>query len=288
MSHDKIEGVSKVGEAYKTQASEGADQAGSEHFQNLMDSKSSIQSGFERLDAKNLAISGIDTENIDVQQTQLPDEDVSSQKSGSATDQEQKRHKGQSDSDSDEVEGISGVGGVNRKASSSATGRSEMIRSETGSNSSGLEEIKKQTHEIVNKMEGAKSQLAQASQANVEIKPSYQKLLRNHLTHIDDNIRIASSKLNEESTGGVQAVGNKASGSSVAERFLDMLTRSQHEMNNLQKTVEAASSSGTEMSPGQMLALQIKTNLISQELELFTNLLNKALEATKTIMNVQV
>lgn len=287
MSQDKIEGVSKVSEAYKTQAGEGPEK-GSEQFQNLMDTnRSAIQPAFERLDAKNLAISGIETQNVEIQEIKLPDEDVSSHKIGSATDQEQKKRQG-GGSDTEEVEGISGVEGAKKKGASGLDAAANMSSAGSSSESSsvGVEEIKKQTNEIVNKLEEAKSQLAQANDANLEIKPSYQKLLRNHLTHIDDNIKIASSKMGVEPTGEVKAV--EAKGGSPTERFLNMLTRSQYEMNNLQKTIEAASASGTQMTPGQLLALQIKTNLITHEIELFTNLLNKALESVKTIMNVQV
>ena len=66
-----------------------------------------------------------------------------------------------------------------------------------------------------------------------------------------------------------------------------MLTSSQAKMKNLQRSVEELAATG-KMNPGQMLALQMKSNLISQEMELFSSLLGKALEGIKTIMNVQV
>jgi hypothetical protein len=37
-----------------------------------------------------------------------------------------------------------------------------------------------------------------------------------------------------------------------------------------------------------MLRIQLKVGYITQEVEFFTAVLNKALESTKTIMNVQV
>ncbi len=280
MSQDKIEGVSKISETHKTQAGESAEQTGSEHFRNLMNSNSSIHTAFERVDPKNLAITGIDTQNIETPQTQLPDEDVSSHKMGSATDQEQKKQQNQSGSDSDEVEGVSGVEKTKNKLSSFEI---ENAHSPSASKQISIEDIKKQTNEIVSKLEGAKTQLAKANQDDLEIKPSYQKLLRNHLTHIDDNIKIASSKVGVESTGEVKAIEGKGS---LVERFLNMITHSQHEINNLEKNIEVTAAN--EMNSGQMLALQIKMGLVSHEIELFANLLNKALEATKTIMNVQV
>lgn len=281
MSQDKIEGVSRVSETYKTQAGEAGEKTGSEQFQSLMESNSSIQTSFERVDPKNLAITGIDAQNLEPHPAQVHTEESSSHKMGSATDQEQKRQENQSGSDSEEeVEGVSGVEGTKGKdrTSSSTTGESSENSKITA------EDIKKQTREIVSKLEGAKSQLVNANQANLEIKPSYQKLLRNHLNHIDDNIKIASSKMGVESTGEIPATEAK---SNMTERFLDMLTKSQQEISNLDKTLETAGV-GKHMNPGQMLALQVKMNIVTHEIELFSNLLNKALESIKTIMNVQV
>jgi len=42
------------------------------------------------------------------------------------------------------------------------------------------------------------------------------------------------------------------------------------------------------LTAGRLLAVQVKLSFVQQELEFFTNVLNKALESTKTIMNIQV
>ena len=71
------------------------------------------------------------------------------------------------------------------------------------------------------------------------------------------------------------------------ERFITMLTSSQDRMDKLKVSVDDMAAKGA-MNPGQMLALQLKSNLITQEMELFSSLLGKALEGFKAIMNVQV
>jgi hypothetical protein len=43
-----------------------------------------------------------------------------------------------------------------------------------------------------------------------------------------------------------------------------------------------------EITPANMLRIQMKVSYMQQEIEFFTAVLNKALESTKTIMNVQV
>lgn len=276
---DKIEGVGKTNQAQSLKT-EAGEQQSPEKFQEMMESQtSSIQPKFEVLDPKAFANSAIDTQ-IQLQQTNFNDQDVSSNKLGSATDQEKKEGQGNSQQESEEVEGVSGVS----KKNDSKVDEGQSATSNSNTTVS-IEDIKKQTQQTINKFDDVKQQLVQANQANAEIKPSYQKLLKNHLTHIDDNIRIASSKVGIE-TPAISPVTDAKSANPV-ERFINMLTSSQAKMKNLQKSVEAMASAGT-MNPGQMLALQIKSNLISQEMELFSSLLGKALEGIKTIMNVQV
>jgi hypothetical protein len=45
---------------------------------------------------------------------------------------------------------------------------------------------------------------------------------------------------------------------------------------------------GKEISPANMLRIQMKVGYIQQEVEFFTAVLNQALQATKTVFNVQV
>lgn len=119
---------------------------------------------------------------------------------------------------------------------------------------------------------------------NLEIKSSVQTLLRNKLTHIDENIRIALSKAGVEYKPPEQtAVSNNP-----VERFLGYLSDGQNRLERLSDEVQKIGANRTEFNPATMLSLQIKVGYIQQELEFFTSVLNKALESTKTIMNVQV
>ena len=71
-------------------------------------------------------------------------------------------------------------------------------------------------------------------------------------------------------------------------RFLGFLTDGQHQLNTLATQVENWHLNKVEITPATMLSLQIKVGYLTQELEFFSSLLNKSLESTKTIMNVQV
>lgn len=143
------------------------------------------------------------------------------------------------------------------------------------------EKIQGQVKDLLVRFDEVKVELA-GTQA--QIPPSYQTLLRHRLSHIDENIKIALSKAGAEAR--IQPLAAKAP--TPGERFINLLSHGQYQLEHLNQTVETLSLANKELSPANMLALQIKVGQIQQEIELFTSLLNKALESTKTLMNVQV
>jgi hypothetical protein len=69
---------------------------------------------------------------------------------------------------------------------------------------------------------------------------------------------------------------------------LGLLTHGQTQLDTLTKDIGIMRQQQGEINPADMLLIQIKVTHIQQEIELFTSILNKALESTKTVMNVQV
>lgn len=146
------------------------------------------------------------------------------------------------------------------------------------------EDLKTQARELIAQIESTKTQL---SSATSDIKPSYQVLMRNRLTHVDESLKIALSKAGVEYQPPVTAMTENASAKPL-DRFLSYLTHGQYQLDHLSDIVSKLNSTHKQLTPANMLAIQIKVSQIQQEIELFTSLLNKALESTKTIMNVQV
>lgn len=143
-------------------------------------------------------------------------------------------------------------------------------------------ELIAQSQETIDRIGQVKQTFA-ASQ-DVEIKSSFQNLLRNKLNHIDEGLQIALSKVGVEYTS--QTAPAEAKGLlNPIEKYLGYLTQAQDNLMGLSTKIEEMHD---HLTPGSMLAIQIKVGYIQQELEFFTSLLNKALESTKTIMNVQV
>lgn len=138
-----------------------------------------------------------------------------------------------------------------------------------------------QATELIAQLDELKSKLATP---NIELKSSVQNLLKNRLSHIDESLKIALNK------AGVEYVPppEQKNLSTPIERFLGYITDAQAQLQSLGGDVEKIALKKGEISPADMLAIQVKVGYIQQEVEFFTSLLNKALESTKTIMNVQV
>ncbi|KAF3362300.1 Uncharacterized protein PHSC3_001129 [Chlamydiales bacterium STE3] len=151
-------------------------------------------------------------------------------------------------------------------------------------------ELAEQANGVIAQIEEVKSKL---TTPDLEIKGSVQTLLRNKLSHIDENLKIALNRAGLEyaappeglSTTTTKDPGNLAN---PIERFLGLLTHGQYQLQRLANDIEHMRNTPNDINPASMLAIQLKMGYVQQELELFANLLNKSLESIKTIMNVQV
>jgi len=144
----------------------------------------------------------------------------------------------------------------------------------------GPTQLAEQSKGVIKQIEDIKQKLADPS---LEIKGDYKRILRNKLEHINDNLKVALNRAGikyEEPTEAVKFSKTPVTG------FIDLLTHGQQQLLSLGGEVGKMGSAN--ISPSNLLAVQVKVNYIQQELEFFTSLLNKALESAKTIMNVQV
>lgn len=140
-----------------------------------------------------------------------------------------------------------------------------------------------QTKEAIARIDEIKHAL---ESPNVGIKTSAQQLLQNKLNHINESLKIALSRAGVEFNP--TANPTHAAPVNPIERFLGFLTDGQRQLENLGSELTFMGKRGQELTPVNMLAVQVKVGQIQQELELFSSLLNKALESIKTIMNIQV
>jgi len=159
---------------------------------------------------------------------------------------------------------------------------SELNRKVDAVSKASPEDLVRQAHSVIAQIEEVKSKLATP---DLELKGSVQTLLRNKLSHIDESLKVALNRAGVEYTPQPETVVDRPN---PIDRFLGFLTHGQYQLQRISQEVQQMHLNDKELSPANMLAIQIKVGYVTQELEFFTNLLNKALESTKTIMNVQV
>jgi hypothetical protein len=147
-------------------------------------------------------------------------------------------------------------------------------------------ELIAQTEQTVKQIDVIKEQL---QNPDLQLKSSVNGVLRNKLSHVDENIRMALSRTGTEGVKAAQQepppIGPKENPIS---RFLGLLTDGQSKLQTLASEVQTMALNKDGINPASLLLIQIKVGYIQQELEFFSGVLNKALESTKTIMNVQV
>ncbi|MFT4554013.1 MAG: hypothetical protein ACI9S8_002658 [Chlamydiales bacterium] len=155
--------------------------------------------------------------------------------------------------------------------------------------SSKIRGIRKKTQAASNTIGKVKTTL---QTPGVKVRNSFQPPLQNKLSTIKDNLGVLSKTAGIKDLARAGEFGTGKSGDPLEKlprpvrKFVKMLTEGQSKLEALDK--QLSNMGDQEMSPSKLLAIQIKVGHISHELELFSSLLNKAIESTKTIMNVQV
>ncbi|MCB1135752.1 MAG: hypothetical protein KDK78_05760 [Chlamydiia bacterium] len=139
-----------------------------------------------------------------------------------------------------------------------------------------------QTEEALEKIRALKQDL---NRPDLRIKPSRSRLMTKKLQGVDENLAVISKKAGLEQAPTAEATEGVTN---PVVRFLGMLTNSEGQLNRMSSYFEYLNKHPEQMTPATALTMQIKMHHVVTELEFFTSLLNKSLEGTKTIMQVQV
>jgi hypothetical protein len=118
---------------------------------------------------------------------------------------------------------------------------------------------------------------------NLRLKKSVDHILEKRIGNVHNDLSSAYSKM------GMEYAPLPASGNELitpVRKFLGYLVSGQTRLEQLKNDVQAIDKESFSMA--DMLSMQIKVAHVSQEMEFFTSLLNKALESTKALMNVQI
>lgn len=118
---------------------------------------------------------------------------------------------------------------------------------------------------------------------NLPIDPKWTTSLTSHIEHVDRGLRDASKIVT-----GVEVGSGVAPEKPPMMKFLSYLSEGDKRLSATVDEINALSSKEGRLSPEKLLAVQVKLGFVQQELEFFSAVLNKALESTKTVMNVQI
>lgn len=150
-----------------------------------------------------------------------------------------------------------------------------------------VDQIVQQADTIRANIQAPIAKLEEVKQTNpdLRISPAHNAQLTDKLIHVDSSLKTALNKVGVEVTAlDIQ----KSSQDKPLVKFLDMLSNSDRQLYTLVGEISALQNAKERPTPEKLLAVQIKLGFVQSELEFFTNVLNKALEGTKTIMNIQV
>lgn len=146
-----------------------------------------------------------------------------------------------------------------------------------------IQSIQNQAADLRSAFERPRAILMERDRAGVEIPTSNLPALNSHIEHADQSLRSAAS--------GVKGV---EVGSLIPEdkppmvKFLRFLTDGDHRVSTIMDDISKLTQNGKQLSATALLGVQLKMGYVQQELEFFTNVLNKSVESIKTIMNVQI
>jgi hypothetical protein len=125
----------------------------------------------------------------------------------------------------------------------------------------------------------------QKTNPDLKINATERAVLTDKLIHVDSGLRTALSKTGVEVTAKdfVPPTEQKP-----LVKFLSMLSNSDRQLTAIVGQVEGLQANNQLLRPETLLAVQIKLNFVQQQLEFFTNVINKVVEGTKTVFNVQI
>lgn len=131
-----------------------------------------------------------------------------------------------------------------------------------------------------------------------ELRPSVRQLLDSKINTLNSQFNTISNELNLPPIEEVNYTGNDFLASlkigdgeliKPVEKFFNFIVRGEKQLYTLESEIDAAFAGGDSIpNPGIMLKLQLKMTHVSQQLELFTSMLNKGLESSKTVFNTQI
>jgi hypothetical protein len=123
---------------------------------------------------------------------------------------------------------------------------------------------------------------SQFNTPNLKLKQSSKYLLRNKLTDANAHLQTANSKLGAETPEESSPLAGPFG------KFIGYVTDGQNRLQSAQQQLQSLKDKGDQLSPADMLLVQVKLNMAQQELEYSSVVLSKAVDDIKMLFNVQL
>lgn len=124
----------------------------------------------------------------------------------------------------------------------------------------------------------------------MEIGTATQKKLELRMSQLQDQLQSLGVLAGTPSSA--EPVTSNESGQSLTKpfsTFFGFITNGEKQLYGLERELSAfGKDNGSHFTPADMLRVQLKLSHVSQQLELFTSMLNKGLESSKTVLNTQI
>ncbi len=146
-----------------------------------------------------------------------------------------------------------------------------------------VQSIQNQAADLRSAFERPRAILMESNQAGIKLPESDILTLNGHIDHADQSLRSALSTVK-----GVEIGSLVPQDKPPMVKFLQFLTDGDHRVSTMMDDITKLTQNGRQMSPQILLAVQLKIGFVQQELEFFTNVMNKSIESIKTTMNVQI
>lgn len=118
---------------------------------------------------------------------------------------------------------------------------------------------------------------------SIEIPSEFSKDMTAPLEHIDKTL------IDAQKTMGVEAATSVAQQThNPTVKFLHYMTDADKRLDTIVNEIMSYTADNKKLSPERLLAVQVKLNFVQQQLEFFTNILNRSVESIKTLMNIQI
>lgn len=124
----------------------------------------------------------------------------------------------------------------------------------------------------------------QLNTPKLKLKQSTKYLLKNKLSSAKGHIQSAANKVGAPIVEEEEQQGKGG----PLQKFVNLVTSGQRQLDSTQNMLAQIAAKGEQMSPSDMLLVQIKMNKAQQELEYSSLLLGKAIDDLKMMMNIQL